>query len=65
MFRPLPHCPAGPVGARCRPRDAAASAAAARAQPPGWERDVLEKLVFASLNEQRARRWRCSGALPG
>ncbi|GKS75657.1 S49 family peptidase [Acidovorax sp. SUPP950] len=26
---------------------------------PGWERDVLEKLVFATLSEQRsARRWR-------
>lgn len=26
---------------------------------PGWERDTLEKLVFASLTEQRrARRWR-------
>ncbi|MBQ0131953.1 MAG: S49 family peptidase, partial [Comamonas sp.] len=31
------------------------------AQPsaPGWERDVLERLVFATVNEQRAaRRWR-------
>lgn len=28
-------------------------------QPPGWERDLLERLAFASLNEQRtARRWR-------
>ncbi len=28
-------------------------------QAPGWERDVLEKLVFATLAEQRAaRRWR-------
>jgi protease-4 len=25
-------------------------------QKAGWERDVLEKLVFATLNEQRARR---------
>lgn len=25
-------------------------------QPPGWERDLLEKLAFASLKEQRARR---------
>ncbi len=29
------------------------------AAPPGWERDVLERLVFATLHEQRAaRRWR-------
>ncbi|GKT22249.1 S49 family peptidase [Acidovorax sp. SUPP3334] len=29
------------------------------AKAPGWERDVLEKLVFATLSEQRsARRWR-------
>ena len=27
--------------------------------PPGWERDVLERLVFATVKEQRlARRWR-------
>ena len=25
-------------------------------QPPGWERATLEKLAFASLNEQKARR---------
>ncbi|PKO34888.1 MAG: S49 family peptidase [Betaproteobacteria bacterium HGW-Betaproteobacteria-7] len=25
-------------------------------QPPGWERQTLEKLAFATLNEQRARR---------
>ncbi len=30
-----------------------------RAAAPGWERDVLERLVFATLREQRdARRWR-------
>ncbi len=29
------------------------------APEPGWEREVLEKLAFASLNEQRAaRRWK-------
>ena len=28
------------------------------ASSPTWERDVLEKLAFAALNEQRtARRW--------
>jgi protease-4 len=34
------------------------------AEVPGWERDVLEKLVFATLNEQRAaRRARLIGRL--
>ena len=29
------------------------------ASTPGWERNTLEKLVFASLNEQKAaRRWK-------
>ena len=38
---------------------AAAAPASGAAGAAGWERDVLEKLVFASLNEQRAaRRWR-------
>ena len=39
----------------------AASGAKEAAPPasPGWERDVLERLVFATVNEQRAaRRWR-------
>ena len=39
----------------------AASGAQAPAKPAaaGWERDVLERLVFATVNEQRAaRRWR-------
>lgn len=39
----------------------AASGAQSTAKPavPGWERDVLERLVFATVNEQRAaRRWR-------
>ena len=32
---------------------------AAKPAAPGWERDVLERLVFATVNEQRAaRRWR-------
>ena len=36
-----------------------AKPAAAVADRPGWERDVLEKLVFSTLSEQRsARRWR-------
>ena len=37
----------------------AAGKPAASQTPPGWEREVLEKLVFATVNEQRAaRRWR-------
>lgn len=36
-----------------------AQASAAAGHAPGWERDVLERLVFATVNEQRrARRWR-------
>lgn len=35
------------------------AAAKPQTQAPGWERDVLERLVFATVNEQRAaRRWR-------
>ena len=35
------------------------AAAEARHAPEGWERDVLERLMFATLREQRdARRWR-------
>jgi protease IV len=35
------------------------SGANASSASPGWERDVLEKLAFASLNEQKtARRWK-------
>ncbi|MEX8191270.1 S49 family peptidase [Comamonas guangdongensis] len=43
---------------------APAAPAAASAPTAGWERDVLEKLVFASIKEQRAaRRWRFYGRL--
>ena len=39
-----PGSPVDPVGSR---------------NAPGWERDVLERLMFATLREQRdARRWR-------
>ncbi|MGB2882980.1 MAG: S49 family peptidase, partial [Rhodoferax sp.] len=32
---------------------------ASTAQPPGWERAMLEKLTMAAITEQRqARRWR-------
>lgn len=38
---------------------AAASGAASKESKPGWERELLERLAFASLKEQRAaRRWR-------
>ncbi|NML46914.1 S49 family peptidase [Ramlibacter sp. G-1-2-2] len=38
---------------------AAAPAPAKGAEPPGWERATMEKLLFATLEEQRtARRWR-------
>jgi protease IV len=40
-------------------RPAAARPDADRAMTPGWERATLEKLMFATLEEQRtARRWR-------
>ncbi len=39
--------------------EAAAGMGPAAAHPPGWERATLEKLAFATLDEQRtARRWR-------
>jgi len=42
-----------------RPSSSADPAVAARPGPGGWERDVLERLMFATLREQRdARRWR-------
>ncbi|MBK0394333.1 S49 family peptidase [Ramlibacter algicola] len=47
-----PHFP----GDTPEPRPAPVAAEAAR---PGWERDTLERLVFATLAEQRAaRRWK-------
>jgi len=43
---------------------AAPAPTAASAANPGWEREVLEKLVFAAIKEQRAaRRWRFWGRL--
>jgi protease-4 len=45
-------------GTAAAPAPAAASAPAA-SKKEGWEREVLEKLAFANLREQRAaRRWR-------
>jgi protease IV len=41
------------------PGTPATRAPAAGAQPPHWEHETLERLLFATLNEQRtARRWR-------
>lgn len=41
-----------------------AAPAASNASASGWEREVLEKLVFATIAEQRAsRRWRLFGRL--
>ena len=56
--------PAAPdLWAQARP-ESAAPAAASAAQSPGWERDVLENLVMATIREQRAaRRWRLFGRM--
>jgi protease-4 len=58
-----PHpSPGADLWSRATP--AAAAADARTAASGGWERDVLEKLVFATINEQRAaRRWRLFGRL--
>jgi protease-4 len=60
-----PESPAGPAATpapEAAPSTAPSAAAkAARALPdtPGWERQTMEKLLFATLEEQRtARRWR-------
>ena len=52
--------PGADLWSKASAASAEASAAAAKASGNGgWERDVLEKLVFASIKEQRAaRRWR-------
>jgi protease-4 len=49
----------GEPGSASSPAVQAPAAAAASARAPGWEREVLEKLVLATVTEQRrARRWR-------
>src|SRR5688572_21473152 len=41
------------------PAPVAATPAVKAAEQPGWERATMEKLLFATLEEQRtARRWR-------
>jgi protease-4 len=55
-----PDAPAEPPAATPAPATPVASAAAARAsEAPGWERATMERLLFASIEEQKtARRWR-------
>ena len=46
------------------PAAGSSSSASGASASAGWERDVLEKLVFATIKEQRAsRRWRFIGRL--
>ena len=53
---PVPLSASTPAATAATP---AASASAAKPDAPGWERSVLEKLVMATVTEQRrARRWR-------
>lgn len=63
MTSPLPPATPGsddtPMAGSDLWASAAAQPAPAAAAAPGWERELLEKLAFASLKEQRAaRRWR-------
>lgn len=54
-----PDAPAEPPAATPAPGMPAAPAASRATDAPGWERATLEKLLFATLEEQRAtRRWR-------
>lgn len=51
--------PGQDLWARAAAAEAAAAPSTAKPQAAGWERDLLEKLAFSALNEQRtARRWR-------
>jgi protease-4 len=62
MTEPTHTGPGGFAGEQPAPTDLWAQAATQahdRKTPPGWERDLLEKLVLGTLAEQRAaRRWR-------
>jgi protease-4 len=56
--------PGADLWSKASAASAPASAPEASGANPGWEREVLEKLVFASIKEQRAaRRWRFWGRL--
>lgn len=58
--------PAEPGAAPRVPAGPAAAPAAAAAATPGWEREVLEKVLLATVTEQRrARRWRIFFRLAG
>ncbi|AVS73499.1 S49 family peptidase [Paracidovorax cattleyae] len=51
--------PTPDLWAQSAPEKIAKDTPSVAGKAPGWERDVLEKLVFATLSEQRsARRWR-------
>jgi len=54
-----PDAPANPPAAAPAAHPQASAAQPRVAETPGWERATLEKLLFATLEEQRtARRWR-------
>ncbi len=49
---------APPPGRAATPRSSLGGKAGSGEEKPGWEKDLLERLAFASLKEQRrARRW--------
>ncbi len=57
-----PVAPGADLWAQAASASSAGKTGAAASASAGWERDVLEKLVMASINEQRsARRWRLAG----
>ena len=59
MSDPFPNDPARPEDEPAPPSAPAPAAAARPALAPGWEGATMEKLLFATLEEQRkARRWR-------
>jgi protease-4 len=54
-----PTSPSNPPAATTAPATASAAAAAHEGAAPAWERGTVEKLLFATLEEQKAqRRWR-------
>jgi protease IV len=58
MSEPLPP-ETGDLESKPAPDRTQTAPAAIKSEAPGWERDTLERLMFATLAEQRAqRRWR-------
>lgn len=54
-----PQSPDGPAGTPAPSAPIAPTAERAQPEAPGWERHTMERLLFATLAEQRtARRWR-------